>query len=69
MYIVAPITGVLCLVLFCYTELCVLSSFAISLIGEERDGCYSIFVLQTSCDFKCSVVFPCSVIAWSTVCD
>ena len=69
MYIVAPIMGVMCLVLFCYADLCVLSCFAIRSIGEERDGCYFIFVLQMSCDFKCSVAFPCSAIAWSTVCD
>ena len=69
MYIVAPIMSVLCLVLFCYADLYVLSCFAIRLIGEEKDGCYYIFVLQMSCDFKCYVAFACSAIAWSTVCD
>ena len=52
--------GVLCLSLFCYALLCVLSSFAV---------CFASIVLRLSCFCKCSVAFPRDALGWSAVCD
>ena len=60
--------GVLCLSLFWYELLCVLSSFAI-ILKQERAGCFAFTVLRMSCYCKCSDAIPHSDIGWSAVCD
>ena len=54
--------GVLCLSLFWYALLCVLSSL-------ERAGCFAYVVLQMSCCCICSVALPYGAVGWSAVCD
>ena len=61
--------GVLCLSLFCYALLCVLSSFANHLEEEERTGCFAFTVLRISCYCKCHMALPDGAVGWSAVCD
>ena len=51
LFIVAPIVcGGSVWSLFCYSALCVLSSFAIILVGEERAGCLALIVFLVASD-------------------
>ena len=43
------------------------SSIAIILMGEERAGCFTLFVFLMSCD--CSVALHPGAACWSAVCD
>ena len=43
--------------MFCCAVICVLSSFAIILMGLERADCFTLFVFLVYCDCKCSVAF------------
>ena len=62
--------GVLCLSLFWYVLLCVLSSFAIILKRKRvRAGYFAFIVLRMSCYCKCSVALPHGAMGWSAVCD
>ena len=61
--------GVLCLPLFCFALLCVLSSFAIIFEEEERAGCFACIVLRMSCCCKRSVTFPNETVGWSAMLD
>ena len=62
--------GILCLSLFFYVLLCVLSSFAILLKRKrERVGCFAFIVLRMSCYCKSSVTLPRGAVGWSAVCD
>ena len=56
--------GDLCLSLFWYPLLCVLSSFAIIL-----KRCFDFIVVQMSCYCECSVTLPHGAVGWSAVCD
>ena len=53
--------------MFCCALLCVHSSFAIISIGEERAGCFALFVFLVSCD--CCVALPYDGTGLSAVCD
>ena len=53
---------VLCSFSFCYALLCVHSSFAIILKRKKKAGCFSIFVLQMYCYYKCAVTLPLSAV-------
>ena len=56
--------------LFCCAVLCVLSNFAIILMGKrERAGCLTLFVFLVSFDWFCSVALPRGTVGWSAVCD
>ena len=57
--------GVLCLSLFCYTLLCVQSSFAI-IVKRKRK---LVALLLMYCYYKCSVALPHGAVGWSAVCD
>ena len=68
--------GVLCLSLFFYALLCVLSSFAIVFKRKKREreaGCFAFIVLGMYCYCKCSVTIPFGAVGWSVagsvVCD
>ena len=58
------LVGVLCLSLFCYAILYVLSSFAIILKSKRE-----LAALRVSCCCKCSVTLPHGAAGWSAVCD
>ena len=55
--------------MFCCALIRVLSSFAIILMGEERAGCYTLFVFLMSCVCHCAVDLPHGAVGWSVVCD
>ena len=52
------VVGILCLFLFCYALLCVLSTFLNHLEEEERAGCFAFIVLRMYCYCKYSVTLP-----------
>ena len=57
--------GVLCLSLFCYALLCVLSSFAI-ILKRKRESwllCFIVLGMYSYC--KCSVTIPHGAVGWS----
>ena len=61
--------GVLCLSLFCYAFLCVLSSFAIIL--KRKKKLVTLLLLSNRCIVthdKYSVALPHGAVAWSAVC-
>ena len=68
LYIFVSFLGVLCLALFCYALICVLSSFAI-VLKRERAGCFAFIVFWMSCYCKCHVALPRGDMGWSAVCD
>ena len=37
--------------------------------GEERAGCFTLFVFLVSCDCYCSVALPHGDVGWSALCD
>ena len=37
--------------------------------GEERAGCFTLFVFLVSCDCYCSVALPHGAVDWSAVSD
>ena len=49
--IVAPIVRFCVYCMFCFSLLCVLSRFD----GEDKAGCFSLFVFLVSCDCYCSL--------------
>ena len=53
--------------MFCWALLCVHSSFAIILMGEEGAGCFALFVFLVSRD-SC-VALPHDATGLSAVCD
>ena len=53
--------------MFCCSFLCVHSSFCNHLDGEERAGCFALFVLLVSRD--CCVALPHDATGLSAVCD
>ena len=53
--------------MFCCALFCVHSSFAIISIGEERAGCFALFVFLVSRD--CCVALPRNATGLSAVCD
>ena len=55
--------------MFCGALLYVLSSVATILMGEERAGCFTMFIFLLSCDFYCSVAITHGAVGWSAVCD
>ena len=57
--------GVLCLSLFCYALLCVLSSFAIILKRKRK----LVAFLSYRYIVKCSVALPGGTVGWFAVCD
>ena len=59
--------GVLCLSLFCYALLCVLSSFVI--IFTRKRELVAFIVLRMACYRKCFVSLPHGAVGWSAVCD
>ena len=60
--------GVLCLSLFFYALLCVLSSFAI--IWKRKNELVALLiVLRMSCNCKYCVALPNGAVGWSAVCD
>ena len=64
--IVAPMSGFCVYSMFCCTLLCVLSSFAIILMGK-RGGCFTLFVFLVPC--VCYVALPYGARGRSAVCD
>ena len=55
--------------MFCCILLCVLSSFAVILMGKrEREVVALLCLSSVSCDCYCSVVLPRGVRGWSAVC-
>ena len=52
--------------MFCCTLLCVLLVYN-HFDGEERIGCFTMFVFLVSCDCYCSVALPNGVVGWSAV--
>ena len=58
--------GVLCLPLFGYALLCIISGFAI-ILKRKRKLCFAFIVLQMSCYYKCSVTLPHCAMGWSVV--
>ena len=54
--------------MFCVAVLCVLSSFAIILMGK-RAGCFTLFVLLMSCGCYCSIALPHSAMGLSALYD
>ena len=66
MMIVAPIVGFSVCSIFCCTLLCILSSFAIILMGKRL---LYLFVFLMSCFCYCSVAFPHGAMGWSALCD
>ena len=65
--IVSPIAEFCNCSMFCCELLCVHSSFAIILIGEEKASCFALFVFLVSGD--CCVEFPYDAMGLSAVCD
>ena len=61
--------GVLCLSLFWYALLYVVSSFCNHLEEEERAVCFNFIVLRMSRYCKCSVARPEGAVVWSAVSD
>ena len=61
--IVAPIVGFCVCSMFCCTLLCVLSSFAIILMGKRE------LVVLLCVSFCCLVLLPHSTRSWSAVCN
>ena len=53
--------------MFCCALLCVHSSFAIISMGEERAGCFALFVFLVSHD--CCVALPHDTTSLSAECD
>ena len=53
---------------FCYAVLCVLSSFAIILMGK-RAGCFILFVLLMFCGCYCSIALLHGAMGLSAVYD
>ena len=53
--------------MFCCVLLCVHSSLCNHLDGEERAGCFALFVFLVSCD--CCVAHPRGATGLSAVCD
>ena len=43
--------------------------FCNHLDGEERAGCFALFVFWCLCDCYCSVNLPHGAVGWSAVCD
>ena len=64
--IITPIVGFCNCSMFCWALLCVHSSFAIILDGEERAGCFALLVFLASCDF--CVALPHNATGLSAVC-
>ena len=56
-----------CSMFFCVL-LCVLSSFAIILMGKT-EACFALFVFLASCGCYCSAALPHGAVGWSAVCD
>ena len=54
---------VLCFVIHCFVTHLVCNY----LDGNERAGCFVLFVLLVSCD--CYVAHPCGAVGWSVVSD
>ena len=65
--IVAPVVGVLCLFLFYYAILSVISSFCNHLDGEKRVDCFTLTVFLMSCDCYCFVALPHGAVGRSAV--
>ena len=63
------VVGVLCLSLFCFVLLCVLSSFAIILKRKRELVALLFIVLRMSCYCECYVTLPHGTVGWSAVCD
>ena len=55
--------------MFCYSVLCVESSFAIIMMGKREAGCFALTILLMFCDSQCSVGLPPGAVDWSAVCD
>ena len=60
---------ILCLSLFYYPLLCLLSSFSKHFEEKEKTGCFAIIVLQMYCYYKCSVALPHGAVGWFAVYD
>ena len=63
------IVGVLCLFLFWYALLCVLSSSEIILMGMREMVGFAFILLPMSCYCKCPMALPHGAVGWSAVCD
>ena len=50
------------------STLCPLS-FCSNLSGDERAGCFTLFIFMVSYHCYCSVVPPDGAVGWSAVCD
>ena len=68
MYQTDRLDSLVCSRFCCAYALC---PFKISkhLDGEERDGCFTIYVFLLSCGYCCSVAPPHGAVGWSAVCD
>ena len=53
--------------MLCCALFCVLSSFFNQPDGEERAGCFILFVFLIYFNCKCSVTYPRGAMAWSVV--
>ena len=49
--------------------LCILSSFALILMGRDRVGCFAMIVFIMSCDCYCSAALPRGTLGWFAVFD
>ena len=65
----APIVGFCVCSMFCCSLICVLSSFANHVDGEEGAGCFTLFVFMLSCDDYCYVALPHGAVDSSAVSD
>ena len=65
--IVTPIAGFCNYSMFCCALRCVHSSFCNHLDGEERAGCFALFVFLVSRD--CCMALPGDALGLSAVCD
>ena len=59
--------GILCLSLFCYALLCVLSNFAIIL--KRKIELVALLLLSTGCLVTVNVIFLHRAVGWSAVCE
>ena len=61
--------GILCLSVFCYALLCVLSGFPIIMRGSG--GLVALLLLSYGCLVAVGVLwlFPCGAVGWSAMCD